>query len=92
MANSEQPPISDLELRVQMLAELRGAFREAVSICDWAALRLRAAQSEAEADAIGTEIEGFFRRVCLGALALSNAGLADLPSTGGSSVTPDKEK
>ena len=69
---------SELETRLAVLAELRGAFREAVAVCDWAAIRLRAAKTEAERHEISDDIEGFFRRVCLGALALGSPGLADI--------------
>ena len=68
-------PATDLDVRLQVLAELRGVLREAVSVCDLASLRLRAAKSVAEQERIGAEVEGFFRRVGLETLALGSPGL-----------------
>ena len=90
MADERAEPASDLDVRLQVLAELRGVLREAVSVCDLAVERLRVAKSVAEQERIGEDVEGFFRRVGLATLALGSPSLA---STGnGSSVNPDERK
>lgn len=74
--SNDQQPTPDIEVRLQVLAELRGVLREAVSVCDLASLRLQRAKDVAEQERIGAELEAFFRRVGLGTLALGSPGLA----------------
>ena len=78
---------TDLEVRINIVAELRFAFSTALRICDQIDARLRASCSVREQERIGDELERFVRTLCLGTLALGAPGLADL-----STVPPDVKK
>lgn len=69
---ADEPTVPGLDEQLRILAELRGAFREAQAICDWSSLRLRAATSEIERERIGAEIQGFFKRISLAGFALGS--------------------
>jgi len=64
----------DLRVRLNIIAELRGAFRTAIELLDVTADRLRAAREGDEQERIGAELEGFLRRLGLAALAFGNPG------------------
>ena len=68
-------PVSDVQVQLNVLAELQLAFRAAIRLCDDCAERLRDSRSEYERERIGSEIEGFVRRLALGALALGAPGV-----------------
>jgi hypothetical protein len=68
-------PVSDVEVQLNVLAELELAFRAAIRLCGDAAQRLRDARTEYERQRIGAEVEGFVRRLALGALALGAPGI-----------------
>jgi len=71
---------NDRDVRINVACEVRFALEKAIGILDRAIERLRNARTESEQEAIGTEIEGFIRRLALGALALGN------PSGGGAEI------
>jgi hypothetical protein len=79
---NDREPVADLQVRINIVAELRFAFSTAVRICDQVDARLRASRSVDEQERIGDELERFVRTLCLGTLALGAPGLADLSTVG----------
>lgn len=82
--------VPDIDVRTNVLAELRFAFRKAEGILSEFDRRLRASRSVAEQEQIGTEIEGFIRRLALGALALGDPSGAGVEAGRGSMKGSDK--
>ena len=75
-------PSSDAQVQLNVIAELKLAFRAALRILDDVDERLRDARTEYERERIGSEIEGFVRRLALGALALGAPGTGQRPNGG----------
>ena len=66
---------AEREVALNVVAELRGAFRSAVDFCYDAEASLHRVRTLADLDKLSTRLEGFVRRISLAQLALGAPGL-----------------